>query len=157
VENKCPLPHLKVPAICRYSDQDQSGPCPPNNFLNIHLNIILLSKPGSSKYFHSFTVPYQSNVYTSPLPHTYYCPTKTTTFFDMVKFTIVTTVSLLSWCRLSFQFVDLELFLLPTFALKSPNIILKWYVGKWSTSCFNFSQTVFWCITFLFTWCMHII
>jgi hypothetical protein len=41
---------FKKPAICPCSEPDQSSPCPPNYFLKIHLNIILLSTPGFSKW-----------------------------------------------------------------------------------------------------------
>ena len=54
-----------------------------------------------------------------------------TRFFYVAKFTILTPLSLLSWCRLSFPIVGLKIFSLPTFALKSPSIIFIWYLGKW--------------------------
>jgi hypothetical protein len=47
-----------------------------------------------------------------------------TTFFDMPTFTILTPLSLLSWCRYSFPIVDLKIALSPNSALKCPNRIL---------------------------------
>jgi len=45
------IPHLQVPATCLYPETDQSSPWSPSHFLKIHLNIILLSTRGSSKWF----------------------------------------------------------------------------------------------------------
>ena len=40
------------------------------HFLKIHLNIILPSTPGSTKWFLSLRFPHENAVYISPLPHT---------------------------------------------------------------------------------------
>jgi len=45
-----------------------------SHFLQINLNIILSSKPGSPKLFLYLRFPHQNPVYTSPLPHTCYMP-----------------------------------------------------------------------------------
>jgi hypothetical protein len=42
--------YVQVPATCPYPEPDQSSPCPLSHFLNTHLNIILPSTPGSSKW-----------------------------------------------------------------------------------------------------------
>jgi hypothetical protein len=44
------------------------------HFMKNHFNIILLSMPGSSKWFHSLRFPHQNPVHTSPLPHSCYMP-----------------------------------------------------------------------------------
>jgi hypothetical protein len=45
-----------------------------SNFLKFHLNIMLPSTPGSSKWSLSLRFPHQNHIYTSPLPHTCYTP-----------------------------------------------------------------------------------
>ena len=50
----------------------------------------------------------------------------TTRFFDVAKVTILTPLSILCWCKLSFPIVGLKIFSLPTFTLKSPNRIFVW-------------------------------
>jgi len=54
----------------------------------------------------------------------------TTRLFEEAKFTVLTPLLLLSRCRLPFPVAGLETFSLPTFALKSPNIIVILYLGE---------------------------
>jgi len=56
------LPHLQVPSTCPCPEPHQSSSCSPTNFLKIHLNIILPSTPGSSKFSLSLSFPHQNFV-----------------------------------------------------------------------------------------------
>ena len=47
---------------------------PTSHFLKIHLNIIRLPTPGSSKWSLSFRFPHQNPVYACPLLHSCYVP-----------------------------------------------------------------------------------
>jgi hypothetical protein len=60
---KCPLP---VPSLSQINSLHN----PPSHFLKIHLNIILLSTPGSPKWSLFLRLHQQNPVHASPLPHT---------------------------------------------------------------------------------------
>jgi len=62
------LQHSQVPATCTYPEPARSSPYPTSHFSNIHLNIILLSTPGSPKWSLSLRFPHQTPVYTYSLP-----------------------------------------------------------------------------------------
>ena len=74
------LPRLQELATCPYSEPYESTPRLPSHILKIHINIILSSTPGSSKWSLSLRFPHQNPVYTSPLPHTCYMPQHITFF-----------------------------------------------------------------------------
>jgi len=50
------------------------SPPPQSHILKTHLNIILPSKSGSSKWYLSLRFTHQNPAYASPLPHTRYMP-----------------------------------------------------------------------------------
>jgi len=54
-----------------------------------------------------------------------------TRFFYVAKSSILTPLSLLSWCRLTFQVVDLKISSVLSNALKSPDRVSMRYLGKW--------------------------
>jgi len=68
------LPCSQEPVTCLCPETDQSSLWPPSHFLRIHLNIILPSMPGSTKWFFLSGFHYQNHVSNSPLPHTCYTP-----------------------------------------------------------------------------------
>ena len=69
MEPEGPLPHLQESATCPYSKPDQSSPCTPQmHFQKNHLNIIIPSMPGSSKWSLYLRFSHQNPVCTYPLP-----------------------------------------------------------------------------------------
>ena len=74
MEPECLLPHSKVPTTWPYPKPDQSSPFPPSHFLKVHLNIMLSSTRGSSKWSLSLRFPHRNPVYNFPLPHKCYMP-----------------------------------------------------------------------------------
>ena len=74
--HKCPLPD----PIWSQLDPVHTA---TSHFLNIHLNIILPSMPGSPKWSPSFGFPHQNPAYASPFTHTRYmpCPSHSSRFY----------------------------------------------------------------------------
>ena len=70
MESKCSFPYSQVLATCPCTEPARSSPCPQSNFPKIHLDIILPSTSGTSKWFLSLRFPHKNPVYISPLPHT---------------------------------------------------------------------------------------
>ena len=70
---------LQVPATCPYPDPDRSIPCPTSHFLKIHLNNILPSMPGPSKWSLLQVSPLRPSTHLSS-PHTCYIPQPSRSF-----------------------------------------------------------------------------
>jgi len=72
----------KCPPPVRILNQIDPVHTPTPHFLKIHLNIILPSTPGSSKWSLSLRCPQQNTVYTFPLPITCYMSSPYSSRFD---------------------------------------------------------------------------
>ena len=72
----------KSPPLVPTTNQINPVHAPTSHFLKNHLNIILLSMPGSSKWHLSLRFTHQNPICTSPLPITFYmpCPSNSTWF-----------------------------------------------------------------------------
>ena len=92
---------------------------PTSHFLKIHLNIILPSTPGSSKWSLSFRVPYQNPVYASPLSHTCYTPRSSRSSYFITRTILGEQYRSLSSSLCSFLHSPV------TSSLLAPNILLN--------------------------------
>jgi len=93
MEPKDSLLHLQVPASCPCPESDQSVHAPPSSILKIHLNIILPSMPGSSKWTLSLRFSHQNPVCIFPQPHTFYmlCQSQFSQFDHPKKYLVCST------------------------------------------------------------------
>jgi hypothetical protein len=80
------LPHSQAPVSCPYPEPARSSPYP---HIPLHLNIILLSEPGSCKWSLSFRFPHQSPLYASSRLHSRYMSCPSTNYITEQKFTAV--------------------------------------------------------------------
>ena len=88
MEPKGSLPHSQVPSTCPYPEPARSSPYHTSHFLNIHINIVLPSMPGSPKWYLSLRFPHQNPVYASVLPHMRYMSPHLI-FLDFITWTIL--------------------------------------------------------------------
>ena len=65
MESEGSLSHSQQSVAPHHSEPDQSSPCPSSNILKFHLNLILPSKHGSSKWSLSLRFRHQNPAYTS--------------------------------------------------------------------------------------------
>jgi hypothetical protein len=70
METEGSLPHSQVPPTCPHPETYRSNHALTSHFLKIHLNIILPSTRGSSKWSLSLRFLHQIRLYISTLPHT---------------------------------------------------------------------------------------
>ena len=77
------LPHLQVPTPIPVLSQLDTVLTPTSHFPKIHLNIILPSTSGSTKWYLSLRFSHQNSVYASPLPHTRYMA-RPSNIFDFI-------------------------------------------------------------------------
>ena len=111
------LPHSQVPPPVRILIQIDKIHALTFHFLKIHLNIILPSTPGSSKWSLSLRFPHQNPLYTSYLPHTCHMPAQLI-LFDLITRTTVGENRSLSSSSCSFLHSPV------TSSLLGPNIFL---------------------------------
>ena len=83
MEPESSLPYSQAPATCPYPEQIDPVHTLTFHFLKIHLIIILLSSPGSSKWSLSLRFPHQNPVYISTAPIRVTCPIQLI-FLDLI-------------------------------------------------------------------------
>jgi hypothetical protein len=77
-------------------------------------------------------------------------------FLVVAEFITLTPLSLLILCKLSFPIVGLNMFALPTLALKYPNKIIIWYLGNLSNIHSNSSYKLLHIIHVILYWDMNV-
>ena len=82
---ECSSPHSQEPATCSYPEPHRSSPYSRTHFLKIHLNIILPSTLGYSKWFPFLRFPHQNSVYTSLLPQSAICSAHLILFYLITR------------------------------------------------------------------------
>ena len=118
MEPQSSLPHSRVPATCLYLSQIDSVHAHISHLLKMHLNMILPSTPGSSKWFLSLRFSHQNPVYTSLLPRRATCPAHLI-IFDLVNRTKLGEYRTLSSSLCSFLHFPV------TPSLLGPNILVS--------------------------------
>jgi hypothetical protein len=103
MESEGSSPYSQQLATCSYPEPEQSSPCPPSYFPEIHFNITLPSTPGSSKWSPSPRFPDQNLVRISSLPHTCYmpCPSRFSWFYHQNN--VCWEVQSSSFCSLGYK------------------------------------------------------
>jgi len=84
MEPESSLPHSQMSATSPYPEPAGSSPYSHIPLPEIHLNIILPSKPGSLKRSLSLMFPHQNPVYAALLPHTRYIPGPSTRIYHTI-------------------------------------------------------------------------
>ena len=131
MEPKGSLPHSQVPTTFPCPEPSWSSPHPTSHFLKIHINIILPSMPGSSKWSLALRFPHQNPVYTSLLPpYALHVPHPHLILLDFI-----------TWTILGEQYISLSsslcnfLHSLVTSSLLGPNILLNTLFSNTFSPC----------------------
>jgi hypothetical protein len=107
VEYKCSLPHSQLHATCHCHDLFNA---PTYHFPKLHLNIIILSMFGYSKWSHPLRLRRQNPVYSSPLPQHVRCPANFIPLnFSTEQYCVVSTrlhrmIACILWFQSAFTF-----------------------------------------------------
>ena len=85
MELECSLPHLQISATCTCPEQLDPVHTPTSHFLKIHLNIILIYTPGSSKWFFASDFPTKTPYTTFLSPYVLHSRLSHSFLFDHPK------------------------------------------------------------------------